>query len=374
VGHQGQKSRAGFTLIELLVVIAIIGVLIALLLPAVQAAREAARRAQCTNNLKQIGLAMHNYHQTSDCFPASAYNTSRPDVAGNHVWTPMWGSISVHTLLLPYMEQKPVYDSFNFSLVTIGQGDGDWANGTASSTRINAFLCPSNPNLPPTTNYVNNRPWPGVNYFGSFGSSLLYGENGVNNRPNGVFQGVNIPVGIAGITDGTSNTIAFGEWRMGDYNGGKLTIPQDVIAVDNTPPAGVTSNRPWDDPNMTMPQNGANFLIWANTVCAARAQASISNGNNRSWLAERWDVACPGRTLGNTLLAPNPNIPNCEIRTDQGDFDGPGIYGLSSYHSGGCNVMMADGSVRFLKSTTAIPTMWALGSRAQGESISSDSY
>ena len=95
---------------------------------------------------------------------------------------------------------------------------------------------------------------------------------------------------------------------------------------------------------------------------------------NRSWLGERWDIPTPGRTLGNTLFAPNPPIPNCEIRWDQSDIDGPGIFGLSSFHPGGCNVMMADGSVRFLKSTTNQKTVWALGSRDQGETISADSY
>ncbi len=128
--------RRAFTLIELLVVIAIIGVLIALLLPAVQAAREAARRAQCTNNLKQIGLAMHNYHSAMGSFPlGSILARSSVSTYGGNKW-------SVHSQLLAFMEQKAIYNALNFS-VSPNNGMGGPMNRTGRITRINTFLCPS---------------------------------------------------------------------------------------------------------------------------------------------------------------------------------------------------------------------------------------
>src|SRR5208283_682146 len=133
------ERRRGFTLIELLVVIAIIAVLISLLLPAVQSAREAARRAQCVNNMKQIGLAMHNYHSSTNTFPMEI-----------DVWGPvdglaaMWGSWSPQSFLLPYMEQSPIYNSINFLLPNQRDiADGWPANTTATNSVISSFLCPS---------------------------------------------------------------------------------------------------------------------------------------------------------------------------------------------------------------------------------------
>ena len=138
------QRRRGFTLIELLVVIAIIAVLIALLLPAVQAAREAARRAQCVNNLKQIGLALHNYHSTTDVFPLSntvAWASSSPSDANQG-----WGTWSAQALMLPYMEQQPLYNSINFNY-TCWWGNGNNTNGQINSTVFNTLIktytCPS---------------------------------------------------------------------------------------------------------------------------------------------------------------------------------------------------------------------------------------
>jgi prepilin-type N-terminal cleavage/methylation domain-containing protein len=182
--HLGTRSRRGFTLIELLVVIAIIAVLIALLLPAVQSAREAARRAQCTNNIKQLGLAVANYESAQGAYPAS-YSTG---LGGHPDWlyASTWGAWSPQAMLLGYFDQTPVYNSINFSLVSHGDGGtaGDMAQVTAITTRIASLLCPSSPLMPGT---YYGAPNPGNSYFASVGSSLHWvGAAGAS--PNGIFM------------------------------------------------------------------------------------------------------------------------------------------------------------------------------------------
>jgi len=381
--HAGMGSRRGFTLIELLVVIAIIAVLIALLLPAVQSAREAARRAQCTNNMKQLGLALANYESANGAYPAS-YGTGGPATGWSGQGT--WGSWSPQAMLLGYFEQTPVYNSINFSLVSHGDGNthGDMVQITAITTRIPSLLCPSSP-LPSGTYYGKNIP--GNCYFANVGSSLNWvGNAGASNNGIFMFGGGSGPPpgyapgdtsaparGVRDITDGTSNTIAFGEWRLGDQNSCVLSIPQDVISPVPYPNGNCT----WGA-SASMPAGSTIFLQWLQS-CAGSARSSTTKGGanweyNMSYLGQAWNQGMFGWTLGNTLLAPNPQYPNCRTCTWNGDWDCPGMYGLSSFHPGGGNVALADGSVRFLKSSTSMQAVWALGSRGQGEVISSDSY
>ena len=210
--------RTGFTLIELLVVIAIIAVLIGLLLPAVQSAREAARRAQCTNNLKQLGLAAHNYISTFQVLPfgkGGVYTVSVPGTAAYARW-------SAHSQLLLFIEQGNLFNSINFNLAPETPGmAGDVAfmppyqntnreNATASRTQVAAFLCPADAG--PTV-----ADWPGGNsYLGNMQTwACDLGDNNPStvsptDTPQGIFY-FQSSVRMAGITDGTSNTVFFSE-------------------------------------------------------------------------------------------------------------------------------------------------------------------
>jgi len=380
MGSEARKTRTGrgFTLIELLVVIAIIAVLIALLLPAVQAAREAARRAQCTNNMKQVGLAAANYVSATGAYPASygAFTlNSGPRTT--------WGSWSVQAMLLPYMEQTAVYNAINFNIISQENNDsGGIAAGilmqvTAITTRIDSLLCPSSP-VPAGTWF--SKPKPGNSYFASVGASFWWHGAITPGGPNGIFKfggGYNnegsAAISVRDITDGTSNTIAFGEWRIGDFDESRLSIPQDIINLRQTPTGGDL----WGDPKAAMPTGAQTFQSWLNQ-CAGAAPGSTKGSEtwrtNMSYIGQSWNHGMFGYTLGNTLLPPNPPYPNCRTCSWDGDLDCPGMYGMSSFHPGGGNVALADGSVRFLKSSTAMQTVWALGSRNGGEVVSGDSF
>jgi prepilin-type N-terminal cleavage/methylation domain-containing protein/prepilin-type processing-associated H-X9-DG protein len=367
------RSR-GFTLIELLVVIAIIAVLIALLLPAVQAAREAARRAQCTNNLKQLGLALHNYNSSVGTFPPAGMNTSnaKGSITGG------WGSWSAQAMMLPYLEQQQIYNAINFSLCTDnGNGEAN-VQSTAAGTILAAFQCPSSPLYSGLDNF--GRRAASNNYFVSVGSCLnQYATTGPSgylagsSPPNGPFQVDGTGFSTSDITDGTSNTIALGEWRSGDNNANRISVPQDIIIVGSQP-SGASG---FGSPLLTLPFGGNGINTWLQN-CAGTAPSTIGDttgGLQRSNLGDRWDEGIFGHTVGNIVAPPNSNYPNCFFNFGGGDNDvGYGTFGLSSYHAGGANVAMADGSVRFLKTSVNQVTLWGLGSRGQGEVISADAY
>jgi prepilin-type N-terminal cleavage/methylation domain-containing protein/prepilin-type processing-associated H-X9-DG protein len=368
------SRHRGFTLIELLVVIAIIAVLIALLLPAVQAAREAARRMQCVNNMKQLGLALHNYHSSNDSFPPGGLIAVDSDNGslGTNV------GFAAQPRLLGGLEQQPLYNAINFSVGSNNDMNGAYCNSTVTSSRLSVFLCPSA--TPPGWNMniqIAVKPIaPGNCYFASLGSSFEFVNNSnavwgavtSGGPPNGVFQVVGPAIGIRDIQDGTSNTIAFGEWRMGTGNQNLITIPTDVVQFGSLP-AGVTRNTP----TMSMSAaNTASFQAWL-TQCTAAVGVAGNRSNKTPALGENWSFILPGYTLGNTLLAPNPPYTNC-TSNGAASLNAPGMYGMSSFHPGGANILLCDGSVKFLKSSTSMPIVWALGSRAQGEVISSDAY
>ena len=194
------------------------------LLPAVQSAREAARRAQCTNNLKQIGLAMHNYHSANDVFPLG---TSLQPTGSSTSDEGVWASWSAQSLMLGYMEQAPLYNAINFSwgpLATPGSGQSDTAglNTTATHALISSFVCPSDSNCGGGQQNINDY----AASFGTTGLPLYYWSDPVgpplyNQKPSGstgMFTFA-IPYGVKHCTDGTSNTVAYAEWLVGDGRG-----------------------------------------------------------------------------------------------------------------------------------------------------------
>ncbi|QDV36139.1 DUF1559 domain-containing protein [Tautonia plasticadhaerens] len=344
-----RTTRRGFTLIELLVVIAIIGVLIALLLPAVQAAREAARRAQCTNNLKQIGLALHNYHQAVGSFPM-AITTAYSDLGVQTNWG-TWGSLS---LLLPYLEQKPLYDAINFDW-NCWQGRGNLENQTPYLTRVNAFVCPSDG----LTGQDNTN-----NYFGSVGTTATVTSNA---ESTGIFARSRT-YGIHSVRDGTSNTVAFSEALVSTTPGS----PRQEKWRDAPAPSGASPGAAYYLLDATQ-QRAALLQDWE----ACNGYFMSTTEINRGQRGYRWGLSNLGESLFQTLVPPNSNqYPWNSCRLDCGGCGAlhSGYYSATSNHPGGVNVALTDGSVRFLKSTIAMEVWWALGTRAKGEVVSADQY
>jgi len=334
------RHRRGFTLIELLVVIAIIAVLIALLLPAVQSAREAARRAQCVNNLKQLGLAQHNYHDT--------YGSLSPGSKSC-----CWGTWLLFTL--PYVEQTALWNAWNFmgDLIYYQKGgyDGDLRYGgvcnlTVSSTRVTAYMCPSDGDgtslsgIGSTVNGVRFNVT-SQNYVGNYGNL----SSDQNSSYNGVayggapFADIDGPgagnngkatFNFSSITDGTSNTMLYSECVVGvGKNLPPYNAPFDLRGFSWW--SSAASFTSWMTPNSTLPD-----VLESASYCIYPYQ-----GN----------PPCTQPTT--TLLRSNA---------------------ARSRHPGGVNVTMADGSVRFMKNTVSLPIWRALSTIKGGEVISSDSY
>jgi prepilin-type N-terminal cleavage/methylation domain-containing protein/prepilin-type processing-associated H-X9-DG protein len=366
------ETRRGFTLIELLVVIAIIAVLIALLLPAVQSAREAARRSQCVNNLKQIGLGMHNYHSSNGTFP----------LGGTTQWTSYgyssnWGTWSASALMLGYMEQQPVFNAINFNQVN-GFGYGWWANVTIGNTLVNLFVCPSDgispqkPSGPLPINAASQSCWQWSghtnNYYASVGTSSNY-PGALDTT--GIFTEGGNCYSLANVTDGSSYTIAFGEALIGVYN---VAAPKwRGGPVVPTPPSG-NSNGLYDV-STNYPSVITDFQ-----VCQAFFQNPAyltdwhSSNNTKGF---RWEQDLGGFCIFNTILPPSATqytFGSCRMGATNADIADGTYQGANSNHPGGCNFLMGDGSARFIKSSIGVKTYWALGTKANSEIITSDLY
>jgi prepilin-type N-terminal cleavage/methylation domain-containing protein/prepilin-type processing-associated H-X9-DG protein len=342
--------RRGFTLIELLVVIAIIAVLISLLLPAVQSAREAARRAQCVNNLKQIGLALHNYHDTVSSFaPAGISDTG---------WVGTWWAWPA--FILPQMEQSPLYNAINFSLQNINQLDSNSANDpqvTVWKSVIGSYLCPSDPVA--AQGRVDNLSWltqggnwnligtnytaAAICYVGNWGDmktgnttfDLYSGESPPGTGPawgcGGVFRGIfgdcsnGKSTNLREITDGTSNTLLVGECSP-NMNGALAWVNGDGI--------------------------------FASTVVPLNWKCDLKDGQKDP---------TDGTTCDLSHLNDFTQALHCWRNQTVN-------YAFKSYHPGGVNFAFCDGSVRFLKQTISPRTYNALGTKGGGEVVSADNY
>ena len=340
--------RRGFTLIELLVVIAIIAVLIALLLPAVQAAREAARRMQCVNNLKQIGLSLHNYHSSINCLPWDH---------GPGGWNE-WSGL---TMLLPYMEQSTIYNTINFTSGYASPGNGG-TNTTATWAKINTFLCPSDLDRCTSPEGHNN-------YMMNVGSDAFSPDIASNAAGIGTSYYATSPqvVSFASIIDGTSNTAAFSEMVKG-VGGDTLTSTGANGSFDPLKPSASMK------PIGTFVGNPAGDY----TACMTAGAPTSASFSNDFAMGQYWHTT--QRDNGHYHHTMPPNSWSCQSNTlPTGAPSGDnvlnfGAFTASSRHSGGVNTLMCDGSVKFIKSTVAPQTWWALGTRAGNEVLSSDAY
>jgi len=325
VANGNIRKGSGFTLIELLVVIAIIAVLISLLLPAVQSAREAARRAQCTNNLKQIGLAIHNYESVHSRLPSA--RTGSP-----HLWSSL-------AQMLPMLEGTSVQNAINFQLGSLPAPARPWdyGNTTALATVIRTFLCPSDPGPEKLTPDFGPN-----NYMANSGTGR---QNGGSFRQEDGFEQVDgvfydrSSVRFSEVIDGLSNTAAFTESIKGN-------------GIDTV---GSTAANP--------------FLQYAQGPALTSISDDFCRNSIIGWVGQRGREWARGSFIYATInfyRTPNHAMYDCMSGNVIGRMS------ARSYHPGGVNVLFLDGHVRFVKSSISETTWWAVSTRNRGEVISAD--
>ena len=338
-----RKKWRGFTLIELLVVIAIIAVLIALLLPAVQQAREAARRTQCKNNLKQLGLACHNYHDVFQQFPHNYDGRARQDQLGQ--WQNGTGCFGWIVMALPYFDQAPLYNQFNFNDQTSSSGNTSFGwtsqvNTNLATAILPGLMCPSNPQQSRVNAYIAG----------------AGGGNTYNNTP-------------VGRTDYTGNMgFVAGDWRS--------CITSDGGPIPLTKTGAETVGQPLDAWGYNLSNLGGvnGIFSFAGTAKIRDVTDGTSNtllimedhhwANGRSKPTEitgdvGWASAMSISTAANLI---NQNYGSAGSDVNK-------CHGISSTHVGGAQILLCDGSVRFLSENIGITTLQALANRAAGQPV-----
>jgi prepilin-type N-terminal cleavage/methylation domain-containing protein len=344
------QGLPGFTLVELLVVIAIIGTLVGLLLPAVQSARESARRSVCSNNLKQLGLGMHNYYDANRAYPQTAnYPAGASDAQKTNVWPFAYTRLSPHVLILPFIEQQTLYAVINPA------NGGGWHHDNASLGRvaINTFLCPS---ADRTNAIANSRP--GNHYGWSTGSSTHSHQNSPSSQ-NGMFNWSDV-IRLKDVTDGLSKTVMAAEFLPGKGAGGTAGIyPYDMFNVGSSPGGSA-----W--PTAAFPT-----AAQLETLGAGMASATATSGAG-GWF---WSRGLPTQTVINTVAPPNWKYGNlvsfiggwvtdCNMRATP----------PRSMHGGGAGMVMGDGAVRFASDDVDLLTFQRLGHRSDGQAVGSDGW
>ena len=345
-----RPRRHAFTLIELLVVIAIIAVLIGLLLPAVQSAREAARRSQCTNNLKQFGLAVHNYLGTYQVLPFGKGDSYGGTIPG----APVYARWSTNSQLLMFIEQGTLFNSVNFNLPPETPGmagavpfmppyqNSNRENATASRTQVATFLCPSDgPTLsewPGGNNYLGNQHTWACDLGDSQSSTLDPSE-----VPRGVFYWRSA-VRAADVTDGLSNTAFYSEKIRGTAVPNPRT---DMLVMAFASSLTDTFQKCSALPFTALPLTSRQGMSWVMGEMCCTNYNHVAPPNSRTCAS----LGFPG-TMANMAMQVPP----------------------SSNHPGGVNTLFGDGAVRFLKNTVNTTTWRSLGTRNGGEVVSSDVY
>ena len=330
--------RRGFTLIELLVVIAIIAVLIALLLPAVQQAREAARRTQCKNNLKQFGLSLHNYHDVFLMFPLGKFGSIHD--SGGAANTNSWRAFSAHAMILPYMDQAAVYSQFDVNLMVhsgaAGPPNTQGNNPVTKNKKIAAFICPSDTR------------WPGAeagnNYLASGGPTTGWGIAAADQI--GMFN-YQRTVAMSDITDGTSNAIAVSEATVGNNS---ATYDLRRSHVRNQAFPGGVPNKFWTKSQLD----------------TYGTQCLTGTGNVHAHKGREWANGIGSQTIFNTMNGPNTTNPDCHPCAGCGWYDSAGIWSARSQHTGGVHVLLGDGAVRFVSDNVDLLTWQRAGAINDG--------
>jgi len=340
--------QTGFTIIELMVVIAIIAVLIALLLPAVQSARESARRIQCVNNLKQVGLAIMNYHDTIGTLPPTLMITGR---AGAVSWTNEYGA---YPRILPYAEQGNLFNAINFDI-----GMFTPANLTVAATYVGLLVCPSEPTkvsfpgeLPPGT------PMSVCNYGFCEGDWFVFSGLG-STRKNRATFGPNQNRRLSEVTDGLSQTVWISEGKAAQPYYRDCPVLSQINDPDVIPP-------PDADPYVVCPE----YRGTGGCVLRFGHNEWIESGVHHAGFTTAWPPNMPLRG------GPNGEYPEIDINSSREKLGRPSFAAVvaRSYHPGGVNALFGDGSVRFIKNSINGFIWRALGSVAGGEVVSADSF